>query len=74
MYDLCRHCDHFADADGTHLCDEVHHCPDDDHRAEPRGEPRSLEEWKIARPDLFIKHTDGLIGPNSEHHVRGERQ
>lgn len=79
---LCRHCDHFVeqnhtDAEGgpatgqaafVHLCDETHHNPDDHHEAEPRGPARRLRKWNEARPDLFVRHPDGLVGPNSSHH------
>lgn len=71
MYDLCKHCDHFVEKDHGHLCDEVDHCPDDHHAAEARGEPKSLQEWQKFRPDLFVTHRDGLIGPNSAHHNHG---
>jgi hypothetical protein len=27
-----------------------------------------LDQWKALRPDLFHKHEDGKIGPNSSHH------
>lgn len=68
LYDLCKHCDHFADEDGTHMCDEEHHIPDDHHKAEGRGEPKTMAEWKVLRPELFTMHGDGLIGPNSAFH------
>lgn len=67
-YDLCKHCDHFVDEDGLHLYDEEHHNPDDHHKAEPRGEPRTLEHWQDIRPDLFFTYGDGLVGPNSQFH------
>lgn len=65
---LCKKCDHFVDEDG-HMCDEIHHVPDDHHEAVGRESGHSLDEWKKIRPDLFVKHPDGLIGPNSAHHV-----
>jgi len=40
-----------------------------DHNGEP-GETRTLEEWEVARPDLFVQHEDDSIGPNSIHHSR----
>jgi len=58
----------YAVAAFVHLCDGQHHTPDDHHEAEPRGEPKPLETWKAERPDLFVTHPDGLIGPNSRHH------
>lgn len=63
IYAKCKHCDFFAEGDGSHLCDEVHHIPDDWHKAEP-GETMTLDEWRVARPDLFEKGPDGCIGPN----------
>ncbi len=81
MPDLCKHCDHFIEenlpkvadeCEFIHLCDEAHHNPDDHHNAEPRGTPKPLEQWKKERPDLFIMHTDGLIGPNSSLHKSAE--
>ena len=85
VFDLCKHCDHFIDqnyCDGEevpegvcefiHCCDEEHHNPDDHHNAEPRGTPKTLEQWKLERPDLFVEHEDGLIGPNSEYHKSPE--
>lgn len=67
MYALCERCDHFTD-DGSHLCDEIHHDPDEHHAAQPRDIARPLTYWRQHRPDLFHKHQDGLHGPNSEHH------
>lgn len=40
-----------------------------DHDAEP-GEEHTGREWKLLRPDLFTKHPDGAIGPNSSYHNR----
>ena len=39
------------------------------HPAEPRGPEQTLAEWKQDRPELFRKNGDGLIGPNSRHHI-----
>lgn len=72
----CKKCDHFVernhDADDNHSLCEFIHLDDGDkdhnHDAEP-GQTKSLDEWKTNRPDLFIKHIDGKIGPNSLHHV-----
>jgi hypothetical protein len=36
-----------------------------DHDAEP-GETR--DDWEKVRPDLFVEHADGKIGPNSIFH------
>jgi hypothetical protein len=67
---LCKHCDHFLlEGEPGHCCDEEHHDPDEDHAAEPRGEYKSLPQWKKERPDLFVHHADDRIGPNSRHHV-----
>lgn len=66
LYTMCQHCDHFVDEEDpvVHLDDgEKEH----DHNAEP-GKTRTMHEWQQARPDLFIKHADGKIGPNSVHH------
>jgi hypothetical protein len=40
-----------------------------DHDAEP-GETHTDEEWGVLRPDLFIEHPDGNVGPNSRFHSR----
>lgn len=74
-YTLCKHCDHFVDenypleeglAKFIHLEDGEQEF---DHDAEP-GETKLGEEWKHERPDLFIEHLDGAIGPNSFFHSR----
>lgn len=84
---LCKHCDHFVDAnlvpdddvaethektimtkDGQTLCRYVHLEDGEqefDHDAEP-GETR--DDWDTHRPDLFQRHPDGAIGPNSIFH------
>ena len=41
-----------------------------DHDALPDGPARFLKEWQHHRPDLFMKHKDGNIGPNSRFHSR----
>jgi len=79
MYDLCLHCWHFVDENSAfgdypglaryvHLDDgEKEH----DHDAEPTGEPRTLEVWRLTNPSLFRTYADGKIGPNSSHfHAR----
>jgi rubrerythrin len=65
-YRLCKHCDHFADEEG-HLEDGEQEF---DHDPEPDGPALTLDEWKAKRPDLFVNHPDGKIGPNSIHHSR----
>ncbi len=40
-----------------------------DHDAEP-GETRPDGEWNAHRPDLFLRHEDDKIGPNSIFHSR----
>jgi len=83
VYMICRHCDHFVDknddASIAEGCAEYSHLEDGeqefDHDAEPRYGPscigRALGAWKRLRPDLFKKHPDGKIGPNSIlHHSR----
>lgn len=68
VYNICSRCDHFVDADG-HLDDgeqEYDHYP-----APVSGSPRrTLPRWKEIRPDLFLAHPDGKIGPNSRYHGR----
>lgn len=52
-----------------HDADGEDHEPDDWHNAAPRPDkPRTLAEWQADRPDLFVMHPDGLIGPNSAYH------
>lgn len=65
-YQLCKHCDHFADEMG-HMEDGEQEF---DHNPEPDGPALPLAEWKVNRPDLFVMHPDGKIGPNSIHHSR----
>lgn len=65
QYTICKHCDHFVE-ETTHMDDgeqEYDHdpCP---------GESHTLDKWKELRPDLFAKHADGKIGPNSRYHNR----
>ena len=44
-----------------------------DHDAEP-GESHRGQDWARLRPDLFIEHPDGKVGPNSIHHLqRGKK-
>jgi len=73
LYDLCKLCWHFVDyndsygdypglAEYIHLDDgEKEH----DHDAQPTGEPRPLDVWKVTNPSLFTTYADGKIGPNS---------
>lgn len=82
LYELCRDCDHFVepnDVSGPGIMEYIHlaDCeddnpasnPDGDHDGEPSGMTGSLWTWKRRRPDLFIDHGDGHIGPNSTAHV-----
>lgn len=73
IYDLCKECDHFIERGFTseweHIFDGSHHDPDARCAPRPRGTPKTLVEWQKERPDLFVEHVDGLIGPNSRYHV-----
>ena len=80
-YQLCKHCDHFVDenpAAGPGIAKFVHLEDGEqefDHDGEPLGEGKTLSEWRETRPDLFVKHSDDKIGPNSIHHdQRGKTQ
>jgi hypothetical protein len=78
-FTLCRHCDHFVEANdplttappGTapfiHLEDGEQEF---DHDPEAGDETHSLEDWQRLRPVLFREYPDGAIGPNSRHHSR----
>ena len=69
-YMLCEHCDHFVDCEGDgfiHLEDGEQEF---DHNPEPSGKCYTGAEWKKLRPDLFVEHLDGAIGPNSLYHSR----
>lgn len=69
-YEICVHCDHFVESEEAgyeHLDNGMQ--PDYDHEAAPSGVEHSLADWKQTRPDLFVTHADGNIGPNSVHHV-----
>lgn len=75
-YTLCKHCDHFVDLEDGSLYGQekdfwVHldnGYKEHDHDAEPSSQSMVLSEWEEARPDLFVEHPDGNIGPNSKHH------
>ena len=41
-----------------------------DHDAKPSGEVHGSIDWQRLRPDLFVEHPDGKVGPNSEYHCR----
>ena len=73
-YTLCVGCDHFVDPNDEPGCAPFVHLEDGeqefDHDAEPSNQVHTLEEWRKLRPDLFVKHEDGKIGPNSLHHSR----
>ena len=76
LYTLCKHCDHFVDSNDQfgkepNICEYIHLEDGEqefDHDAEPSTARRGLDQWKALRPDLFHKHEDGKIGPNSSHH------
>lgn len=70
VYNKCAHCDHFiepheADGEYRHLDDGEQNY---DHDAEPAGESHTVAEWMEQRPDLFVLHSDGKVGPNSSLH------
>lgn len=77
MYYKCRHCDHFVErsnngepgaAEWVHLDDGEQEY---DHDAEPGVVAgKTLSDWQQARPELFERHADDKIGPNSIHHDR----
>lgn len=69
IYTICDKCDHFVDKDEEgfiHLEDGEQEF---DHDAVPK-ESATLQEWQNNRPDLFLEHPDGKIGPNSLYHSR----
>lgn len=70
-YVLCKCCDHFVDEMYNPKGNTFVHLEDGEqefnHDAMP-GEPR--DDWQEVRPDLFTKHPDGKIGPNSYFHSR----
>lgn len=72
VYNQCAHCDHFIEPDGT--ADLYRHLDDGeqsyDHDAEPSSGAQSIAEWMEQRPDLFVRHSDGKVGPNSGLHRR----
>ena len=83
MYDVCAQpdCWHFVEvnsaaqswpaeagpvAEYVHLDDgEKEH----DHDAVPSGRPAALEVWRARYAELFVEHSDGKIGPNSERFI-----
>ena len=72
-YTLCKHCDHFVDPDPESPCKFVHLEDGEqefDHDPEPSDQTHTLAQWQVLRPDLFFKHPDEAIGPNSVHHSR----
>ena len=78
-FTLCRHCDHFVDANeplesaprGTAPFIHLENGEQEfDHDAEPGAETHSLDEWRKLRSDLFHEYPDGAIGPNSLDHSR----
>ena len=71
-YNLCGDCEHFAAVDGA-----IQHLENGeqefDHPPRPVNPGQTLAQWKLARPDLFEKYSDGKIGPNSRvHSQRGK--
>ena len=78
-YRLCKHCDHFVDENtgieprNIHKVTKYIHLEDGeqefDHDAEPQEKDgERLSYWRANRPELFLAHPDGKIGPNSIHH------
>lgn len=72
MVEKCRHCWHFitdnpayGDAPDLAPYDHLDDGKEHDHDAEPSGDKRTLDEWKLAQPSLFHMYPDGHIGPNS---------
>jgi hypothetical protein len=69
-YEQCALCDHFIEPDAE---DGLFRHLDDgeqtyDHDPEPSGEAHSFAGWVEQRPDQFVQHSDGRIGPNSALH------
>jgi hypothetical protein len=72
-YTLCKRCDHFVDPDDSPKSGFVHLEDGEqefDHDPEPSDQTHTLAQWRVLRPDLFVTHLDGAIGPNSTHHSR----
>jgi|WetSurMetagenome_2_1015567.scaffolds.fasta_scaffold03898_27 hypothetical protein len=79
VFTLCEKCDHFVEpneeediekwdcAEYIHLDDGE---KDHDHDAQPSQYRALLTAWRLSRPDLFLPHSDGKIGPNSRYHHR----
>jgi hypothetical protein len=94
LYELCRDCDHFIEANAS-LDEDIERYDlapfihldngnkDHDHDAAPSGSELAgadltetwtpgvamfLSDWRAQRPDLFVGHADGQIGPNSRFH------
>jgi len=75
-YELCAYCDHFIEENSDYTpesgyCTHLHLENGEqefDHDATPSGEIHTDDEWGKLRPDLFIEHPDGAVGPNSIHH------
>ncbi len=69
-YEQCALCDHFIEPDAEDCL--FRHLDDGeqtyDHDAEPSGEAHTFSQWMDQRPDLFVLHSDGRIGPNSNLH------
>lgn len=83
-YMLCADCDHFIEPNYSFCNDEsvtryIHledgdKDQDGDHDAKPTRALLSLELWWTLRPDLFVTHPDGKVGPNSAYHKNVTRQ
>lgn len=76
LYTLCTGCDHFVETEpaddwggpyAQHLCDDDHPWIED-HGAAPSTWTASMDVWQVLRPELFLMHADGHIGPNSAEH------
>jgi hypothetical protein len=75
VYHKCRWCDHFLEEDAQ-FRGMWHHLHDGDvvpnHSGLP-GDRRTLAAWQQLRPDLFARHPDGRVGPNSVQHPAAVR-
>jgi hypothetical protein len=67
IFTQCQNCAFFVEQAGDdygHLCDEAEIDPDEVCDAKPAN-TAPLWWWQLHHPELFKKHEDGLIGPNS---------
>ena len=75
-YSLCKYCDFFVEfvVDPQTNQSTTRHArdgdfdPDEYHAAVSRGQFATMDHWVTQRPDLFITHEDGHVGPNSLKH------